>query len=122
MKQESIINNFFQQFIRITEDDSLQNTPHSQKQKLSKEEFIQQLQAVTEANSLQSVHYSHIRVEGGKIQGIRNSTQKSFEIDIDALYQAYKENETINTSILKRYVDRVQSPAYAILIKMGLLK
>ena len=122
MKQEPIINKFIKQFIETTEDDCLQNAPHSQKQELSKEEFIQQLQAVEEADSLQGVHYSHIRVESGEIQGIRDSTQKTFKIDVDALYRAYEENETVNTSVLKRYVDRVQSPAYAILIKMGLIK
>ena len=122
MKQESFINDLTQQLRKTIEDDNLQDTPHPQNLKLSKDEFIQQLQAVEEADSLQGVHYSHIRVEGGRIQGLRDSTQKSFEIDVDALYRAYEENEVINTSVLKRYVNRVQSPAYAILIKMGIIK
>lgn len=92
------------------------------KRKLPKEEFIELLHTVKEADSIQKIHYSHIRVEDRKIRGVRDSTKHPFEIDVDALYQAYEENETINTSVLKIYVDGVQSPAYAILIKMGLIK
>ena len=59
-------------------------------------------------------------IKGGKIVGTRDDTQGSFEIDINKLYDAYNTCETINTSTLKPYVDRVQSPAYAILMEMGL--
>lgn len=92
------------------------------KQELSFEEFIQQLQLVNdgEAESVQGKHYSQIRIDNGKIHGLRDDTGNPFEIDIKKLYQAYDENERINTSILKPYVDRAQSPAYAILMKMGL--
>lgn len=93
------------------------------KEKLTKNEFIEWLQTTKEADSVQGVHYSHIRIEGGKIKGIRDSTQQPFMIDAEALYQAYKENDVINTSILKEYINnRAQAPAYAILIKMGALK
>ena len=91
-------------------------------QKLTKEEFIRQLQIIKEADSVQGVHYSQINICKNKIQGIRDSTQKSFTVDIESLYRAYSENDVINTSVLKEYIkNRVQSPAYAILIKMGIL-
>lgn len=123
MKQESFINDVTQQLRKTIEDDSLQGTPHSQNRKLSKDEFIRQLQVVKEAESVQGVTYSHIEVHEKKIQGMRESTQQPFTINMESLYQAYTENEVINTSVLKKYVNnRVQSPAYAILIKMGLIK
>lgn len=90
------------------------------KKKLTKEQFINLLSEVKEATSVQGKHYSNIRLEKGKIVGTRNGTKGTFEIDINKLYDAYKNCETINTSTLKPYVNRVQSPAYAILMKMKL--
>lgn len=123
MKQESFINDVTQQLRKTIEDDNLQDTPHPQNRKLSKDEFIRQLQVVKEAESVQGVTYSHIEIHEKKIQGMRESTQQPFTINMESLYQAYTENDVINTSVLKKYVNnRVQSPAYAILIKMGLIK
>lgn len=91
--------------------------------KLSKEQFIELLRTVKEATSVQGGHYSQIKVHENEkeITGYRDTTGESFSIDINKLYDAYKENERINTSVLKNYIDRVQSPGYAILLKMGVV-
>lgn len=90
--------------------------------KLSKEQFTELLQTVKEATSVGGVHYSQIKVSGNKITGRRDTTKEQFNINIDALYDAYKENEHINTNVLKKYIkNRAQSPGYAILLKMGIV-
>lgn len=90
------------------------------KEELTKEQFVNLLKEIKGAASIKGKHYSNIQLKGGKIVGTRDDTQGSFEIDINKLYDAYNTCETINTSTLKPYVDRVQSPAYAILMEMGL--
>lgn len=66
-----------------------------------------------------STQYVDIKIDGNKIVGVRFSTRNSFSIPLDKLYQAYTELTEINTTTLKPYIDRVQSPALAILIYIG---
>ena len=91
--------------------------------KLSKKQFLELLKTVKEATSVQGVHYSQIRVTENKIvTGRRDTTGASFNIEINKLFDAYKENEHINTSVLKRYItNRVQSPGLAILLEMRIV-
>lgn len=91
--------------------------------KISKKEFLARLDQVKTAESVkQHVVYYSIFIKGNKCSGKRESTNKNFTIDIDKLYQAYCELESINTKLLKPYVTtRAQSPALAILIEMGLV-
>ncbi len=89
--------------------------------KISKDDFLKRLQSVHSATSLTGVRYSSIQIKGNECCGIRESTGKSFEINIDKLYSAYSELEQINTVTLKNYVGRVQSPSLAILLKAELV-
>ena len=88
--------------------------------KIDKKEFIEKISKIHSAKSVHGKIYSSIVVYGSTCSGIREDTGKSFEIDLDELYKAYKENDYLNTSKLKPYVDRVQSPSYAILIAANL--
>ncbi|MBO6117685.1 MAG: hypothetical protein J6P44_03985 [Bacteroidales bacterium] len=91
-------------------------------EKISKEEFIRKLQDVKTATSVTGIVYKDITVSNGYITGIRSTTNNTFKIKIDNLYSGYKELEEINTNTLKDYVkNRVQSPALAILNKIGLV-
>lgn len=89
--------------------------------KISKEEFLKRLQCVHSATSVNGTKYISIQTNGRICTGIRESTGKKFEIDVDRLYSAYFELKQINTITLKKYVDRVQSPSLAILIEAKLL-
>lgn len=89
--------------------------------KVNKEQFITKIAAVKEASSITGKRYFDIKLEGNSCSGIRESTGKSFKIDLNKLYKGYLECETITISALKLYVDRVQSPSYAILKTVGLL-
>lgn len=83
---------------------------------LSKQEFVHALSKVTVATSLKGLEYTNITVFGNKIIGERKSTTQPFEISIDKLYDAYKELNVFSTSSLQYFVNRVQSPAMAIMI------
>lgn len=76
---------------------------------------------VTTAESIKGRHYDGIKVVGKFIIGVRRSTSKSFKINIENLYNAYIELDVVNTTTLRPYVNGVQSPAYAILIKANLI-
>lgn len=82
---------------------------------ISRKDFLKAIEQIHSTKSVSGVVYSSIRVNGFLCKGIRESTQKEFRIDLDKLYQAYSELDIINTVTLKQYVDRVQSPALAIL-------
>ncbi|MBQ0063791.1 MAG: hypothetical protein KBS94_07190 [Prevotella sp.] len=90
--------------------------------KISKNDFLAKLGKVKSAESVkQHVVYLSIHLEGSNCKGIRESSGHGFEIDVDKLYLAYYELDIINTTELKKHIkNRVQSPALAILIEMGL--
>ena len=92
--------------------------------KISKEEFISRIDNVHSATSIEGKEYDEIHICKPAlkyIEGTRNSAGKSFKIQISKLYEAYCKLDIINTATLKDYVNRVQSPAMAILIKAGLV-
>ena len=90
--------------------------------RIEKDVFIQKLRQVKSAKSVsRGIVYSSIRLEGNTCKGIRESTKKPFKIYVDELYQAYCELDAINTKKMKPYIStRAQSPAWAILVEMGL--
>ncbi len=90
-------------------------------EKLSFDSFIAKIKEVDHAISKRGAEYVMIHYEGNNCIGIRKNTNKPFEIDLAKLYQAHVECEVINTSTLKKYVNRKQSPSYAILMKAGLV-
>lgn len=89
----------------------------SNKTKLLKSDFIDLVKGMSSLTSVQGCVYSNIHVINDFIVGKRESTQNEFRINLDKLYEAYVciEYSQLNTSILKDYVDRVQSPSLAIL-------
>ena len=89
--------------------------------KISKQEFIERISKISSAKSLQGKTYVSIHVDGSVCTGIRKSTGKSFKVNLDKVYEVYIENEEINTAVLKPYVDRNQSPAFAILKETGIV-
>ena len=89
--------------------------------KISKQEFIDRIKTIHSAISVRGIKYSNIQLCGLVCKGIRDSTHKPFQISLDKLYEAYKELDVINTTTLKSYVNRAQSPALAILMKVGLV-
>lgn len=85
--------------------------------KLNKTEFVSQINGLKQATSAHGVLYTDIKITGGTIYGIRQSTKKEFKTKLDKLYEAYIDIEPqhLTTTALKPYVDRVQSPSLAIL-------
>ncbi|WP_282917805.1 hypothetical protein [Porphyromonas macacae] len=91
--------------------------------KIDKREFLERLRSIRSATSKTEMRYTSIHIENEKVCiGIRESTGKHFKIIIDRLYNAYYELdwEEINTTTLKKYVNGVQSPSWAILGEMDL--
>lgn len=88
---------------------------------MKRDKFISMISQVTTAESIKLRYYDDIKVVGKFIIGVRRSTSKSFKINIENLYSAYMELDVIDTITLKPYVNGVQSPAYAILMKANLI-
>lgn len=90
---------------------------------ISEVEFKKRINSIHSAKSLRDgVEYANIVIRGNKICGIRKSTNNSFSIDLNSLYQAHNELEQVNTKLLKMYVQtRAQSPALAILKEIGVI-
>lgn len=89
--------------------------------KISKQEFIDRIKTIHSAISVRGIKYSNIQLCGLVCKGIRDSTNKPFQISLDKLYEAYKKLDVINTTTLKSDIKGVQSPALAILMKVGLV-
>ena len=88
--------------------------------KISKVEFIKRIQSIDSATSVKGMKYTSIQVYHNRCTGIRESTNKPFEINLDHLYNAYVSLDGITTTSLREYVARVQSPSLAILREIGL--
>lgn len=88
---------------------------------MKRDKFISMISQVTTAESIEGSYYDDIKVVGKFIIGVRRSTSKSFKINIENLYSAYMELDVIDTITLKSYVNGVQSPAYAILMRANLI-
>ena len=85
--------------------------------KMSKGEFIKKVGDLKQVVSVTGINYVNLSVAGSMCYGKRESTNNPFEVDLDKLYKAYSDCDVseLNTTKLKKYVDRVQSPALAIL-------
>jgi len=89
-------------------------------EKLSFIDFVDKLKLVKECYGVRSGSYKNIICSADYIIGERESTGNEFKINLKRLYDAYLNENHIDTFVLKNYVDRVQSPSYAILMEAGL--
>lgn len=83
---------------------------------LTYSEFVDSIGKINRATSITGIVYSNIQIINDKVVGIRESTNKPFDISLKKLYDAYCNVLVFTTAELKSYVDRVQSPSLAILI------
>lgn len=92
------------------------------KNKVSKEEFFRRITEISSAKSVTGKTYSQIHINQDRkiCTGVREERGESFEIQLEKLFEAYQNLNVINTATLKEYVDRVQSPSFAILKEAGL--
>lgn len=84
--------------------------------KLTYSEFVDSIGKINCATSITGIVYSNIQIINDKVSGIRESTNKPFDISLKKLYDAYCNVLVFTTAGLKPYVNRVQSPSLAILI------
>lgn len=91
--------------------------------RLGKNEFVSLLGQlpVKVMSKTGSASYSKFSIVGDVLKFKRNNTGKMWEININELFDAYQNLETINTILIKQYVSgRVYSPSCAVLIAMNL--
>lgn len=90
-------------------------------EKLAFKDFVERIKLVNCAVGIGDQSYKQISCNNQWYHGIRESTRKEFKISVQRLYEGYLNCTVINTSTLKQYVDRVQSPSYAILKAANLI-
>lgn len=86
-------------------------------------EFRNAINGINRAYSIRdNIPYVNISVTGSDITGMRESTGKTFNVPLEALFKAQSKVSELNTTILKEYiVTRAQSPAMAILKGIGVI-
>lgn len=93
---------------------------------VAKEEFFKRIDNISKPiKSLSGKEYVEIKRNRNFCYGIRKDKKTSFEIDLDLLYKAYKENDVLKTTSkdLESFKKaQCCSPAIAILMATGLLK
>ena len=87
---------------------------------ISFEDFRKIIKSINKAKSVNGKTYE-FKVENDKIIGIRHSTMEPFKISLNNLYEAYTNLNEFSTTVLKDFVDRVQSPSLAILKEANLI-
>lgn len=90
---------------------------------LSKVEFHQLILSLpkTILSKTGSASYSEFKTNGKLLSFKRVNTGEKWKLNLDELYEAYKNLNHINTIKIKKYISgRVYSPACAILISVGL--
>lgn len=97
------------------------NKTYKKTHSATRTEFIDAIKGVNKAESVTGVQYTNIELVNGIICGIRESTNEPFSISVDSLYKAFCEIDKFTATALKPYVNRVQSPALAVLISSRLI-
>lgn len=92
---------------------------------ISKEQFLENVDNLPEQiySTKQKKEYTKLLREGNVWHGMRTSGSE-FHLELDVLYQAYVENDFINTKTLLNggYIkERKRSPAIALMAAAGLL-
>lgn len=61
--------------------------------------------------------YSNFVISGDTVRFVRDNTQERWQLNINEVYDVYKKERFINTTILRKHMQgRVYSPSLAILI------
>jgi hypothetical protein len=89
---------------------------------LSKDQFYKKIMGIKIATSITGkASYSILEYIPGKnkLKFKRNNTGKEWQLNVDELFNAYRQESYFNTIILKKYITgRVFSPAFAVLLKI----
>jgi hypothetical protein len=89
---------------------------------ISKTEFINKIQALpkTILSKTGNASYTNFSLRGGILTFDRINTGEPWELNIEELYEIYKTNSFINTTVIKNITGgRVNSPSVAVLMAIG---
>lgn len=88
---------------------------------ISYDEFYNLVKPITQFKSLKGNLYSVISIEDSIITFLRESTQKQWKMNLKDVHRAYLEIKDFKTIHFKPYLPRTQSPAFGLLVKIGLV-
>jgi hypothetical protein len=92
---------------------------------LSKKLFIQKIDEMVRSNKAipsktKSASYNRFSRFEQKLYFTRVNTGKEWPLDVNKLYEIYRENSFINTTVIKKIMKgRVNSPSVAVLMHIG---
>jgi hypothetical protein len=86
---------------------------------ISKPEFINRLRQLPDMiySKTREASYTNFNLNGSVLQFERVNTGKIWDLDVDVLYDIYRSNALINTTVIKNITGkRVNSPSVAVLM------
>jgi hypothetical protein len=89
---------------------------------LSKPDFIYRLTQLPDRiySKTREASYINFYLKGSVLQFERANTKQIWDLNVDVLYDIYRSNDFINTTVIKNITGkRVNSPSVAILISIG---
>ena len=89
---------------------------------ISKTEFVNKIEALPEIilSKTGDASYTNFSLRGSILAFDRVNTGEHWELNIDELYDIYKANNFINTTVIKNSTGgRVNSPSVAVLMAIG---
>lgn len=88
---------------------------HEPRPDLTMAEMREELEKLTEITTTMGIKYVQLRLTARMIIGVRESSGKEFTINLDELYEAYKNCPRFTSPVVKKYIFMGHSPAVAIL-------
>lgn len=88
---------------------------------ISYKEFIELVSPIKIFKSLRGHEYVVKNIQGDKLNFVRKSTGKKWNMDLIQALKAYKEITDFRTENFRTYVPRRHSPALGLLLHLGLL-
>lgn len=95
------------------------------KTSVTKEQFLSQAQAVESFTSTNGKRYHVVSFNDGILKFLRLDGKKpemEWNMNLNRLYQAYKELDDFSTEKFREYVPIQHSPARGLLLHLGLLE
>lgn len=89
---------------------------------IPKNEFIKRIKGLpkTISSKTKTASYTAFKIVGNDLFFQRVKTGKTWKLNIDDLYEAYRANAFINTTVVKKAMQkRVNSPSVAVLMAIG---